>query len=116
LTLGLVAVAAACGPATYLKDARPFPAGCVDVGLAEVQCRVLVEAAREHLGIVDSTIKTVELLTEDRCGPTRETECRTGVGFVAGVRFVLADGSEQWTPVLECRPGAAELFCPVSPR
>jgi hypothetical protein len=106
-------VLAACSPSVHFEDARPFPGGCVDVRLGEDQCGVLVQEAQTKLGIAEASIERVDMLTEDRCGPVREILCTRSLGFAAGVRFHLTDGTDRWATVILCPPGSPRMFCLV---
>jgi hypothetical protein len=73
-------------------------------------CDAAVEHARAKLGVNLLDIESIDLLTEDRCGATREVLCTRSIAFVTGVRFILRDGSVVWDTVT-CGPAQKEIFC-----
>jgi hypothetical protein len=90
----------ACGGPVYFGDAVPYPKGCGSFGRTIDQCTALVDRAQGELGLHASTIISIDILTEDRCEADRSVLCnRAGTAVPLSVRFVMTDGSSEWTTV-----------------
>jgi hypothetical protein len=90
----------ACGGQVYFGDAVPFPSGCPSSDWTIDQCAVLVGRAQGELGLEVAEVISIDILTEDRCNADRSVVCnRGGAAVPLSVRFVLADGSSEWTTV-----------------
>lgn len=93
------------------SDAVTVTDGCERLGPEPERCAAVIDEARLALDLRAEDVTETSLLTEDRCGPTREELCSRSGSFVAGVQFTLTDGSIRWATVV-CLPDSPAPSCP----
>jgi hypothetical protein len=101
-------------PGTY--GAADYSEGCALYGFSERRCQAIVDQAQAGLGIPGGAISRIELRADAGCSedPRRLGVCKRTQAFIAGVWFLLNDGTNVRRDVY-CGVGSPGLICSESP-